>query len=111
METCLVEILRTVSVRVYPIVAPEMTELPYITYQQVGGGTVSFLSGIADRKNARIQINVVARTYREAVTAIRELEDVLVMQMNAEAIGAAVTQHIPAIEPLYEARQDFSIWE
>lgn len=111
MEETLVAILKTVCARVYPIVAPENTELPYITYQQVGGETVSFMDGVADRKNARIQISVVAGTYRESVTAVRSIEDVLIQQIKAQAIGAAVTQYVPAIMPLYEAVQDFSIWE
>ena len=59
MEEILVMVLKAISSRVYPIVAPEKTDTPYITYQQVGGEAVSFLEGVADRKNARIQINVV----------------------------------------------------
>jgi len=53
--------------RVFPDVAPEKTETPYITYQAVGGAPVNFLSGDQpDKQPVRMQVNCWASTRIEA---------------------------------------------
>jgi hypothetical protein len=96
--------------RVYPDAAEMGTTLPYITWQQVGGGSVNYLGGGAvDKKQARIQINVWAQTRKEAMTLIRQIEDICVSDpFFGRSEGAAIARYESA--NLRGAFQDFSFW-
>ena len=96
--------------RVYPDVAPDDTPTPYITYQQVGGRSVSFVDSTApNKKNARVQINVWAATRTAASDLGRTVEDTLRTALRATALGALVATYDPETR-LRGTRQDFSIW-
>lgn len=110
IEPTLVTTIKTVCPQVYPDVAPEGAVMPFVTFQQVGGVEVSFLSGVANKKNARMQINVNAASRMQSMTLMREIEDLLITTMAARPQGAAVASYVDAITPIYESRQDFSIW-
>jgi hypothetical protein len=99
------------STRAYPDVAPDGVARPYITYQQVGGASVNFLSGIPDKRNGRFQVNVWAATRTAAMTLIRQVEDALRLSttLRATTEGGAVAEYEEEMK-LYGARQDFSIW-
>jgi hypothetical protein len=100
-----------VSSRAYPDVAPLGATLPYITYQQVGGNAINFLSGIPDQRNGRFQINVWASTRSDASTLIRQVEDALRLSttLRATTQGGAVSGYEDELK-LYGSRQDFSVW-
>jgi len=100
-----------VSNRAYPDVAPDGVAKPYLTYQQVGGNALNFLSGIPDKRNGRFQINVWASTRVAASTLIRQVEDALRQStaLRATTEGGAVSDYEDDLK-LYGARQDFSVW-
>jgi len=109
IETQIVQLLRTlVSGGAYPDVADGTAVLPYATYQQVGGKPIRYLSGIADKKIARFQINVWSKTRAEATTLIRQIEDQMILQLNATAEGGAISTY-DEISKLRGAMQDFSV--
>jgi hypothetical protein len=110
IEPTLVTKLKTLCARVYPDVAPEGTAMPFITFQQVGGVGFKFYEGPSAKKNSRMQINVNAATRAESMTLIRAIEDLLITDMQADPIGAAVAEYVDAIVPIYVSRQDFSLW-
>lgn len=96
--------------RCYPDAAPQGAELPYATYQQVGGRTIRFLRDAPTKRNARMQVNVWATTREEASTLMRAIESALVVDpWQAEVLGALVAQYEP-VQRLYGAQQDFSVW-
>lgn len=97
--------------RVYADVGPEDVVKPYLTFQQVGGTPVNFMSGIPDKRNGRFQINVWATSRLEAMSLIRQVEDAVRLStvLNAVTDGGAVAVYEPETE-LSGARQDFSIW-
>lgn len=101
-----------VNDRVYPDIGKEGTDLPYITYQDIGGEPVNFIDGAAPSKaNARVQVNVWAKTRAEAKDLARRVEHALraVPALQTLVIGAPVTTYDP--ETKYRGTiQDFSVW-
>ena len=97
-----------VSDRVFPDVAPEGTQKPYATYQQVGGAAYNYTEGGAvGARNARVQVNVWAASRLEASTIGNAAEDALRNVPGTVVLGAATSIY----EPDTQARghiQDFS---
>jgi len=66
----LFNILKTipqVSVRVFPLVAPQDTVLPYITFQRISSLDTGTMDGTESLDMGRFQIKVFAKTYKESV--------------------------------------------
>lgn len=101
-----------VSGRVYPDLAPLGAARPCITYQQVGGESVSFVErALPSKENARMQVNVWADTRADAKAIIKLAEAALITAatMQVEAIGASQATYEPDTK-VYGAMQDFSVW-
>lgn len=101
-----------VADRVYPDIAPEKTQLPYITYQQVGGDAVNYTDKtVPNSRNARVQVNVWAATRLAASALADQVEDALrvVTSFDTEVLGARVSVYEQDTK-LRGARQDFSVW-
>ncbi len=101
-----------VANRVYPDIAPSPVAKPYITYQQVGGEGVNYLSSAApNKKNGRFQVNCWGDTRAQAATLARLVEDTLrgAASLQTTVLGAAVAIYEPDTK-LRGARQDFSFW-
>lgn len=106
--------LRTlVSDRVYPDLAPQdVTALPRITYQQVGGQAVNFLeAALPDKRNGRFQVNVWAATRLQASSLARQAAAALKTEaaLNTTILGELVAVYEPDTR-LYGTLQDFSFW-
>lgn len=100
-----------VDERVYPDIAPD-AELPYITYQQVGGEAVNFVDGaIPDRSNARIQIDVWAATRLQASQISAAVESTIraLSALQPTVLSARVDTYDPPTGAR-GAMQDFSLW-
>jgi len=100
-----------VDERVYPDIAPD-AQLPYITYQQVGGQAVNFVDGsIPDRSNARIQVDVWAATRLQASQLSAAVESTMrsLTALQPTVLSARVDTYD---EPTGArgAMQDFSLW-
>lgn len=111
-ETTRALLLPLAGGRVYPDVAPSDPQLPYITFQQVGGEVLNFLDRTLPSKlNARMQVNVWAATRLEACALAQQAEELFLMSLTlqASALGAAVAD-FEEVGLLYGFRQDFSIW-
>lgn len=97
---------------VWPDIGPDDVELPYITYQQVGGDAVNYTDKtLPGSRNARVQVNVWAATRLAASALADQVEDALrlVASFDAEVLGARVAIYEQDTK-LRGARQDFSIW-
>lgn len=97
---------------VYPDIGPDGGPLPYITYQQVGGIPVNFLSrDIPSQKNGRFQINVWSDNRETTSILARQVEDTLrgSLILTTEVMGGAISVYEEATN-LYGAYQDFSLW-
>lgn len=112
LESSLYTVLSGVCPRSFPDFAPTTTTRPYVTYQQIGGAVVNYLSReVPNKRNARMQINVWADTRASAVTTMNAIEDAVrastLFQASPES---AMTASFDADFPVYSARQDFTIW-
>lgn len=113
LETTLFTALRgLVNDRVYRDVAPETntsTDRPYVTFQQIGGKVVNFMSSetLPNRKNARVQVNVWGND-RDGVAALARL-----VEDGLRPLGSVLSGPVAVTETdrrLYGSRQDFSVW-
>jgi len=101
-----------VSGRVFPDTAPLTTTRPYITYQQVGGDSPTFLErALPSKKNGRFQLNVWAATRASAMTVAGQVEAALAAatSFQAEPLEAPTYEYEQDLL-LYGSRQDFTIW-
>lgn len=95
----------------YPDVAQD-PQLPYGTYQQVGGQSIGFLDlTVPSKRNARFQIVYWSATRLQASDLIRQAHDLLIADasLQATALGEAVSVYEEDTRR-YGARQDFSVW-
>jgi hypothetical protein len=99
------------SGQAYPDVPPPGIAGPYITWQQVGGQVVNFVdtATAVSKRNARVQVEAWTDRRSTASALMASAEDALKAQVQAFALGAAVSLHEPDLQ-LYGSRQDFSIW-
>ena len=102
-----------VSNHVYRDIAPaDVTALPRITFQQVGGTSVNFVDQTApSKRNCRMQVNVWDATRDTANALARAVEDAL---RAASALQTTVLGEFVAVYEeetrLYGTQQDFSFW-
>ena len=115
MESDLTTLLKTVSTRVFPDVAPSGAAPPYITYQHIGGQPMQFVDGSpADKRHTLVQVNAWAASRLEALALIRQVEATIcnlatapfTAQPDSEPTGLHEDDTTP---PLYGCMQDFSI--
>lgn len=120
LEAQLFTVLKSlVANRVYRDITPadKMGLLPRITFQQVGGRAVNFLSGdVPSKKNAVIQVNCWAARRDEAMNLARQAEDTIraATTLAPAVLGAPVALFEAKAGPngtdLYGSMQDFSLW-
>lgn len=116
IETAIYAALKSlVNNRVYRDLAPQtVTDLPRITFQQVGGAAVNFLEGapVPSKKNSRIQINVWAERRDDANALARQVADALraVPALHTTVLGEFIAVYEPDTF-LYGTIQDFSFWQ
>lgn len=102
-----------VANRVYPDIAPEgVVALPRITYQQVSGLAVNYVSNSPPGvENARQQISVWGGTRLQVNSLARQVKNAIRAQplLHATVLGELVATYEPDTK-LYGTRQDFSLW-
>lgn len=112
MEADLNTLLKTKCPRVFPDVAPSGTALPYVTWQGIGGESLSFLDNTAgDKRHTLMQINTWSSTRLQALQLIREIEDAMRASSAfvASPLGEPLSTYEPDV-PVYGTLQRFSIW-
>lgn len=98
--------------RVYPDIAPELVRRPYITFQQVGGRSVNFLSAeLPEKRNSRFQFNVWADSRLNAAKIAKQVDETLrqVQVLQTTTLSEPVAT-VESETRLYGTRQDFSFW-
>ena len=112
MESDLNTLLKTKCPRVFPDVAPSGTALPYVTWQGLGGESISFLDNTAgDKRNVLVQINGWSSTRLQALQIARDIEDA--MRASAAFVASPLGEPLSTYEPdvpVYGTLQRFSIW-
>jgi hypothetical protein len=96
--------------RIWMLIAPIGSPLPFITFQQVGGVPTYTFCGNTNRLNARIQFNVWSRDSVEVASIMLAAEAILTEPpLRGVSQGAFVAEYSEPTS-LYGARQDFSFW-
>lgn len=52
--------------RVFPVMAPDGTVLPYLTYQTISDNSINHATGATETNQCRIQVDLWAQTYAES---------------------------------------------
>lgn len=112
LESDLNTLLKTKCPRVFPDVAPSGTTLPYVTWQGIGGESISYLDNTAgDKRNVLVQINGWSSTRLQALQLIREIEDAMRASgaFVCRPMGEPLSTYEPDV-PVYGCLQRFEIW-
>lgn len=95
---------------IYPMVAPQGTALPYVTYQRVASTVNNVLSGAPSIDNARMQIDVWASSYAGA----QALAQSIIRAMQAWPVQNVLLNNYDLYEQevkVYRVLLEFSIWQ
>ncbi len=95
--------------RVYPQIAPDNVERPYIVYQRVTQNVENVLSGRTGLTNTRLQVDVYASTYAQAqqiATVVAGLMDGWALP-NVQILAQDIYE---SDVKLHRVMADYSIW-
>ncbi len=68
------EVSALVSERIYPVVAPQNSSLPFMTYRRVAGGFVQYThDGESRAQKATFQVSAVSETFDGAIELARSV--------------------------------------
>jgi len=99
--------------RVYRDIAPPtVTDLPRITFQQIGGTAVNFVDPtVPSKKNGRFQVNVWHNRRDDAMALARQVEDTLraYTALQTTVLAAPIATYEEETK-LFGSFQDFSFW-
>lgn len=98
--------------RVFPLVADDGADTPYIVIQRVGGPAVNFVTGEAPEKQIhRVQVTVWAESALNAEAIGKQVEDAIrgAVELQPEVLGGAIDDYDPTTK--YKgSRQEFRIF-
>jgi len=98
--------------RIFPLVADEGVETPYIVVQRVGGAATNFLTGeIPEKEIRRVQVTVWAKTALEAEAVGGQVDSAIrsAVHLQPESVGCAVDDYDPTTK-YRGSRQDFYLF-
>jgi hypothetical protein len=98
------------TVNIHPLVAPQGTLLPYVTYQRVANTVNNVLTGPPSIDNVRMQIDVWASTYAEA----QSLAKSLITAMQAWTVQNFLINEYDLYEQevqVFRVLIEYSIWQ
>lgn len=70
-------LITAITTKIYPVVAPPESVLPFVTYIRTNGGQINTLSGYATVENPSIQIDVFSTGYAQVKTLAENIHSVL----------------------------------
>lgn len=112
LEERVTQVLRSVCPRSYRGIAPAMTDLPYVTYQKLGGQELQFMDGsLGSKRSALMQINVWAESELVSDPLMEEIGQALIAApgLQASPEGAARDAVDSEIDRC-GTTQDWTIW-
>lgn len=101
-----------VAGRIFPLVAPEGTETPYLVYQTITDeeqNTLDCNGGTDNLSNARMQIDVWGESYTEAKNTAKTVRAAMKSFARQNVCGP-VTEDYESETKLYRVILDYSIW-
>ena len=105
-----ITVLSSVSTRIYPLIVPQQSAFPVITYARISGGQQNDLFGYSGIENPRIQIDCWAETYKEIKTIAENVHSVLSTVTTFRAILISDMDFYENDVELYRESMDFKMW-
>lgn len=99
-----------VSNRAFPMVAPEGTATPYITYQVISNIPVVCLDGITGTENRRFQIDGWADSYAAAKTLESSIKAAFAASVTIVNVPLSTMDGYEPETKLYRVTMDYSVW-
>jgi hypothetical protein len=94
---------------VFPINADEGVQPPYVVYHRISADEENVLSGVSGLTNTRMQVDVYARTYGQAVAIAAQI-DALMASWAVQNVGLIAQDLYEAEVKLFRISADYSIW-
>lgn len=116
------EVTGFVADGVFPLIAPQGTRLPYVTYQRVATETMHTFDGADGLVMAQVEVNAIASTYKEAKDlsqaaheALQDFNGVEGMDFIEDITRESQREDHDAItdagqKPVYRVSTDYNIW-
>jgi hypothetical protein len=105
-----ITVTSSISTRIYPLIVPQESPFPVITYTRISGGQQNDLFGYSNLENPRIQIDCWAKTYKEVKTIAANVHDVMYAVTTFRAIQISDMDFYENDVELYRESMDFKIW-
>lgn len=95
--------------RIYPVIAPDKSECPYVVFQVIFSNSENVLDGSTGLVNTRIQFDVYSKTYKEAKQLFAQL-DSLMSLWSTKNVSLGSSDGFESAVRLYRVSADYSIW-
>jgi hypothetical protein len=95
--------------RIYPVIAPDKSQSPYVVYQVVFSNSENVLDGSTGLVNTRIQFDVYAKSYQEVKQLFAQL-DSLMNLWSIKNVSLGSSDGFESAVKLYRVTGDYSIW-
>ncbi len=99
----------TAGSQVYPVIAPDQTVAPYISYQIVATNNENILSGSSGLVNSHVQIDIYSPTYLQS-WAIAAQVDVLMSGWSVQNVSKPAQDLYDETVKLFRVMREYSIW-
>lgn len=104
-----------VGARIYPLVLPQNPTYPALTYELIEPRTIMTLSGPISLSNPQIELNVWARTYKEAKELAGHCNSAVVAAPTSVFVGNLadtkdLAETVEEMEIVYRVQQTYSVW-
>ena len=98
--------LRTVIAQVHPLVLPQESAYPAITYQNITDVPHNHLKGSSSTVNARVQVDIWAKSYKEAKDLYQSVKSAM-----SGSLVLGTNEFYEKETRLYRVSIDFSVWQ
>jgi len=107
IEKAVYQALKSVTSKVTPLMLPQNTTYPAITYFNVTPVPINHLKGESTTQNARIQVDIWAESYTEVKSLYLQVKTA----MSAISLFIGANEVYEDKTKLYRLSLDFSVWE
>lgn len=90
-------------------IAPQGTQAPYIVWTEIVSATNNSLDGASNIQNARVQVDVYAKTQADRRTAANAVKTAMAAIASQNVQISSQNQYEPDVK-LFRAILDYSVW-
>jgi hypothetical protein len=98
------------GLRIYPVIRPQDSALPAITYTRISGGQISSLTSYSHLESPRIQIDVWTDTYGAGKALAIYVRNAMLAATTFQAIIESDNDSWEEDPEMYRVSMDFFVW-